>query len=205
MAQSGKLLAPAMNVNDSVIKTRFDNLYSCRESIIDSLKRTTDIMFGGKQVRKSCESISTYIICHFVQKSRKECNFRGSVKNKVPVWFWRTQFKCGLLKCSQSRNDAIQFKNFLILKLPPFSVTYTAKGGNFKPKKFFNWVASFLYWLCFRLYCNTEHHHMWFLQNLTIIFWEMLIWISNFTMGWKYQSSKQITARKQCTKKRFPG
>merc|ERR1719361_3091503 len=39
-----------MNVNDSVIKTRFDNLYSCRESIIDSLKRTTDIMFGGKRV-----------------------------------------------------------------------------------------------------------------------------------------------------------
>ena len=50
MAQSGKLLSPAMNVNDSIIKTRFDNLYSCRESIIDSLKRTTDIMFGGKQV-----------------------------------------------------------------------------------------------------------------------------------------------------------
>ena len=39
-----------MNVNDSVIKTKYDNLYSCRESIIDSLKRTTDIMFGGKQV-----------------------------------------------------------------------------------------------------------------------------------------------------------
>ena len=50
MSQSGKLLAPAMNVNDSVIKTKYDNLYSCRESIIDSLKRTTDIMFGGKQV-----------------------------------------------------------------------------------------------------------------------------------------------------------
>merc|ERR1711953_356424 len=49
MAQSGKL-SSAMNVNDSIIKTRFDNLYSCRESIIDSLKRTTDIMFGGKQV-----------------------------------------------------------------------------------------------------------------------------------------------------------
>merc|ERR1712115_593652 len=50
LSQSNKLLVPAMNVNDSVIKTRFDNLYSCRESIIDSLKRTTDIMFGGKQV-----------------------------------------------------------------------------------------------------------------------------------------------------------
>lgn len=50
MSQTGKLLCPAMNVNDSVIKTKYDNLYACRESIIDSLKRTTDIMFGGKQV-----------------------------------------------------------------------------------------------------------------------------------------------------------
>jgi len=50
MSQSGKLAAPAMNVNDSVIKTKYDNLYACRESIIDSLKRTTDIMFGGKQI-----------------------------------------------------------------------------------------------------------------------------------------------------------
>ena len=50
LSQSNKLLVPAMNVNDSVIKTKYDNLYSCRESIVDSLKRTTDIMFGGKQV-----------------------------------------------------------------------------------------------------------------------------------------------------------
>uniref|UniRef100_A0AAY4B9K2 S-adenosyl-L-homocysteine hydrolase NAD binding domain-containing protein n=1 Tax=Denticeps clupeoides TaxID=299321 RepID=A0AAY4B9K2_9TELE len=41
---------PAMNVNDSVTKQKFDNLYCCRESILDGLKRTTDIMFGGKQV-----------------------------------------------------------------------------------------------------------------------------------------------------------
>lgn len=50
MSRSGKLLAPAMNVNDSVIKAKYDNLYACKESIIDSLKRTTDTMFGGKQV-----------------------------------------------------------------------------------------------------------------------------------------------------------
>ena len=37
-----------------VVKNKYDNLYACRESIIDSLKRTTDIMFGGKQVRKVC-------------------------------------------------------------------------------------------------------------------------------------------------------
>ena len=60
MSQSGKLLAPAMNVNDSVIKTKYDNLYSCRESIIDSLKRTTDIMFGGKQVGR-CEIYTVWL------------------------------------------------------------------------------------------------------------------------------------------------
>merc|ERR1719378_797187 len=50
LSQSNKLSVPAMNVNDSVTKTKFDNLYCCRESILDSLKRTTDVMFGGKQV-----------------------------------------------------------------------------------------------------------------------------------------------------------
>ncbi|XP_071438931.1 adenosylhomocysteinase-like 1 isoform X4 [Hetaerina americana] len=50
LSKAGKLTVPAMNVNDTVTKTKFDNLYSCRESIIDSLKRSTDIMFGGKQV-----------------------------------------------------------------------------------------------------------------------------------------------------------
>ncbi|XP_046684270.1 adenosylhomocysteinase-like 1 isoform X3 [Homalodisca vitripennis] len=50
LSKAQKLTVPAMNVNDSVTKTKFDNLYSCRESIIDSLKRSTDVMFGGKQV-----------------------------------------------------------------------------------------------------------------------------------------------------------
>jgi len=50
LSKAGKLTVPAMNVNDSVTKTKFDNLYSCRESVLDSLKRTTDVMFGGKQV-----------------------------------------------------------------------------------------------------------------------------------------------------------
>jgi len=50
LSKTGKLSVPAMNVNDSVTKTKFDNLYSCRESVIDSLKRATDMMFGGKQV-----------------------------------------------------------------------------------------------------------------------------------------------------------
>lgn len=44
----GKLLVPAINVNDSVTKSKFDNLYGCRESLVDGLKRATDIMIAGK-------------------------------------------------------------------------------------------------------------------------------------------------------------
>ena len=48
MAQEGKLLSPAINVNDSVTKSKFDNLYGCRESLLDGIKRATDVMVAGK-------------------------------------------------------------------------------------------------------------------------------------------------------------
>lgn len=48
MAQEGELLVRAINVNDSVTKSKFDNLYGCRESLIDGLKRATDVMIAGK-------------------------------------------------------------------------------------------------------------------------------------------------------------
>lgn len=48
MQQEGKLLVPAINVNDSVTKSKFDNLYGCRESLADGIKRATDVMMGGK-------------------------------------------------------------------------------------------------------------------------------------------------------------
>ncbi|KAM9377197.1 S-adenosylhomocysteine hydrolase-like protein 1 isoform 2-T2 [Pholidichthys leucotaenia] len=50
LSKAGRLCVPAMNINDSVIKQKFDNLYLCKESIVEGLKRTTDFMFGGKQV-----------------------------------------------------------------------------------------------------------------------------------------------------------
>lgn len=50
MAKAGKLKAPAINVNDSVTKSKFDNLYGCRESLPDGLKRATDVMLAGKRV-----------------------------------------------------------------------------------------------------------------------------------------------------------
>jgi len=48
MQQQGKLLVPALNVNDSVTKSKFDNLYGCRESLADGIKRATDVMVAGK-------------------------------------------------------------------------------------------------------------------------------------------------------------
>ncbi len=48
MEKTGKLMVPAMNVNDSVTKSKFDNLYGCRESLLDGLKRATDVMIAGK-------------------------------------------------------------------------------------------------------------------------------------------------------------
>jgi len=48
MMSSGKLKVPAINVNDSVTKSKFDNLYGCRESLIDGIKRATDVMLAGK-------------------------------------------------------------------------------------------------------------------------------------------------------------
>ena len=50
MMQQGELLFPAFNVNDSVTKSKFDNLYGCRESLADGIKRATDIMLAGKVV-----------------------------------------------------------------------------------------------------------------------------------------------------------
>ena len=48
MMKKGELLVPAINVNDSVTKSKFDNLYGCRESLVDGIKRATDVMVAGK-------------------------------------------------------------------------------------------------------------------------------------------------------------
>ncbi len=50
MMEEGRLLVPAVNVNDSVTKSKFDNLYGCRESLADGIKRATDVMVAGKTV-----------------------------------------------------------------------------------------------------------------------------------------------------------
>src|ERR1700687_2261162 len=49
MAKDSRLLSPAINVNDSVTKSKFDNIYGCRESLVDGIKRATDVMVAGKR------------------------------------------------------------------------------------------------------------------------------------------------------------
>ncbi len=48
MHERGELKFPGINVNDSVTKSKFDNLYGCRESLVDGIKRATDVMVAGK-------------------------------------------------------------------------------------------------------------------------------------------------------------
>src|ERR1700683_2230172 len=48
MVKDNQLVLPAINVNDSVTKSKFDNLYGCRESLVDAIKRATDVMIAGK-------------------------------------------------------------------------------------------------------------------------------------------------------------
>jgi adenosylhomocysteinase len=58
MHQEGALLVPAINVNDSVTKSKFDNLYGCRESLADGIKRATDVMVAGKRRRQGLRAIA---------------------------------------------------------------------------------------------------------------------------------------------------
>ena len=58
MFKKGELKVPAINVNDSVTKSKFDNLYGCRESLVDGIKRATDVMLAGKvgyQINDLCD------------------------------------------------------------------------------------------------------------------------------------------------------
>lgn len=63
LSKSGKLTIPAMNITESVTKSKFDTIYNCRETIVDALKRATDIMFGGMKV----------VICGYGEVGRGCC------------------------------------------------------------------------------------------------------------------------------------
>ena len=114
-------------------------------------------------------------MCHYDASTCSANQWNKSSKTKIfkncIVVFNMTIYKdsLNLLKHSQYKNEATQWKNFLGLKIAAyfnFTVQVTEKGGNFKIKKFFNWIASFLYWL---------HFNTWNCKdNRTKMFWNII-------------------------------
>ncbi len=91
MAEKGELAFPAINVNDSVTKSKFDNLYGCRESLVDGIKRATDVMIAGKigsgtgirRCRQRLRPISArtwcYGVCHRDRSDLRPAGGNGGI------------------------------------------------------------------------------------------------------------------------------
>jgi adenosylhomocysteinase len=75
MMEKGQLLVPAINVNDSVTKSKFDNLYGCRESLVDGIKRATDVMIAGKVA----------VVCGFGDVGKGSAQALAALKARVIV------------------------------------------------------------------------------------------------------------------------
>ena len=75
MQQQGQLLVPAINVNDSVTKSKFDNLYGCRESLADGVKRATDVMMAGKVA----------VICGYGDVGKGSAQSLGGLRARIIV------------------------------------------------------------------------------------------------------------------------
>lgn len=89
MHKNGELLVPAINVNDSVTKSKFDNLYGCRESLVDGIKRATDVMIAGKiavvcgygEVGKGCaQALRSFGATVFVTEIDPICALQASME-----------------------------------------------------------------------------------------------------------------------------
>ncbi len=87
MAERGELLVPAINVNDSVTKSKFDNIYGCRESLVDGIKRATDIMISGKIA----------LICGFGDVGKGSAESLAS--QKAQIWVTEVDPICALQAC----------------------------------------------------------------------------------------------------------
>jgi adenosylhomocysteinase len=87
MAERGELLVPAINVNDSVTKSKFDNIYGCRESLVDGIKRATDVMISGKVA----------LICGFGDVGKGSAESLAG--QRAQVWVTEIDPICALQAC----------------------------------------------------------------------------------------------------------
>jgi adenosylhomocysteinase len=112
MRDKGELLVPAINVNDSVTKSKFDNIYGCRESLVDGIKRATDVMVAGKVA----------LVCGFgdVGKGSAEA-LRG---HHAQVWVTEIDPICALQACM------VGFKVTTVEDALPHADIYVTTTGN---------------------------------------------------------------------------
>jgi len=112
MLEKGELLFPAINVNDSVTKSKFDNIYGCRESLVDGIKRATDVMISGKIA----------LVCGYgdVGKGSSE-SLHGQ---HAQVWVTEIDPICALQACMAG------FKVTTVEDALPFADIYVTATGN---------------------------------------------------------------------------
>ncbi len=125
MFERGELKLPAFNVNDSVTKSKFDNLYGCRESLVDGIKRATDIMLAGKvavvagygDVGKGCaQSLRSYGARVLITEIDPICALQAAMEGYEVVTM-ETAAPIGDLFCTATGNiDIINRKHFEVMK-----------------------------------------------------------------------------------------
>jgi len=112
LAETGKLLVPAINVNDSVTKSKFDNIYGCRESLVDGVKRAMDVMVAGKVA----------FVCGYGDVGKGSAE--ALREHKAQVWVSEIDPICALQACMAG------YKVTTVEDALPFANIYVTTTGN---------------------------------------------------------------------------
>merc|ERR1712020_276306 len=125
MAKSGALKIPAINVNDSVTKSKFDNLYGCRESLVDGIKRATDVMLAGKVAmvagygdvgKGSCQSLRGFG-CRVIVSEIDPINaLQASMEGYEVTTVDEAVDRCNIFVTTTGCKDILTGKHFLRMK-----------------------------------------------------------------------------------------
>lgn len=125
MFKAGKLKVPAINVNDSVTKSKFDNLYGCRESLVDGIKRATDVMLAGKvalvagygDVGKGCAASLKGFGCRVIVTEIDPINaLQASMEGFEVTTIEEATPKCNIFVTTTGCKDIIVGKHFEMMK-----------------------------------------------------------------------------------------
>merc|ERR1712212_118321 len=125
MFKNGKLKVPAINVNDSVTKSKFDNLYGCRESLVDGIKRATDVMLAGKvalvagygDVGKGCAASLKGFGCRVIVTEIDPINaLQAAMEGFEVTTIEEAAPKCNIFVTTTGCKDIITGKHFEMMK-----------------------------------------------------------------------------------------